>query len=205
MNNIKTKKDEPVVHNPKIKKGDLIVISAPSGTGKTTIVKEVLKKFPQLVFSISATTRRKRENEIQGKDYFFLSEKEFRKRIEQNEFIEWEEVYDGCFYGTLRSFFDENVALGKKILMDVDVKGALSIKRIFPEAILVYIVPPDRDELVKRLTKRNTEDDESLKKRIERAEMELNQQDKFDHTVMNEELDKAIEDTKVLIGNLIKE
>ena len=193
------------MNNSSIKRGKLIVVSAPSGTGKTTIVKEVLKEFPDLIFSVSATTRKKRENEIDGRDYFFLTEEEFRKRIENNDFIEWEEVYDGCFYGTLKSYIEENIASGKKVLMDLDVKGALSIKRIYPEAILIYIVPPDRQELVKRLTKRNTEDQESLMKRIHRAEMELDQKDKFDMTVMNVELDKAIADTKDLIRKLTKE
>jgi guanylate kinase len=165
----------------------------------------VLKAFPELVFSVSATTRKKRDNETDGKDYFFLTEEEFKKRIKNNDFLEWEEVYDGCFYGTLKSYIEESIAEGKKILMDLDVKGALSIKRIYPEAILIYIVPPDREELIKRLTKRNTEDQESLKKRIHRAEMELDQKDKFDHTIMNVELDKAIADTKDLIRKLTKE
>ncbi len=181
------------------------MVSAPSGTGKTTIVKEVLKEFPDLAFSVSATTREKRENEVDGKDYFFISEQEFRNMIKNNEFVEWEEVYQGCFYGTPKSFIEENIASGKKILLDLDVKGALSIKRIYPEAILIYIVPPDRDELVKRLTKRNTENEESLKKRIHRAEMELEQRIYFDETILNGELQKAIADTKDLIRKITKE
>jgi guanylate kinase len=189
---------------PEINSGSLITISAPSGSGKTTIVKEILKEFPGLVFSISATTRKKRGNETDGKDYFFLSEEEFKRRIENEEFVEWEEVY-GCYYGTFKRFIEDNIKAGKKVLLEVDVKGALSIKKIYPEAILIYIVPPDMDELVNRLKKRNTEDEESLQKRIERAEMELSHTEDFDYLVENKDLDKAVADTKSLIRKIIKE
>jgi guanylate kinase len=192
------------LNKPEIKPGSLITVSAPSGSGKTTIVKEVLKEFPDLVFSISATTRKKRGNETDGKDYFFLSEEEFKSRIENNEFVEWEEVY-GCYYGTFKSFIEDNIKSGKKVLLEVDVKGALSIKEIYPEAILIYIVPPDMNELVNRLKKRNTEDEESLQKRIERAKMELSHTDDFDYLVENKDLDKAVADTKSLIRKIIKE
>lgn len=189
----------------KVKTGNLIAVSAPSGSGKTTIVKEVLKEFPQLVFSVSATTRKRREGETDGKDYFFLSSEEFREKIENDEFVEWEQVYDGCYYGTFRSFLDDNLAAGRQVLMDVDVKGALSINRIYPDAILIYIVPPDIDELVNRLKKRKTEDEESLKKRIERAKMELSLKEHFDYTVLNDNLEHAVTEIKSLIKKIIKE
>ncbi len=119
-------------------KGELIVFSAPSGAGKTTIVKEILREFPQIIFSISATTRPKRETEIDGIEYFFLTESDFKKKIENDEFIEWEKFYD-YYYGTLKSFITANIEAGKAVLLELDVKGALTIKRLYPYAHLIYI------------------------------------------------------------------
>jgi guanylate kinase len=154
------------------RKGRIIAISAPSGSGKTTIVRKVLKDIPELVFSVSATTRKRRKEEKEGADYYFISENEFKKKIDNNEFIEWEKFYD-YYYGTYKNIIDNAVSDGKTIILEVDVKGALSLKKIYPDAVLIYIVPPSFDELVNRLVKRKTEDEADLQKRIDRAKMEL--------------------------------
>lgn len=184
--------------------GNIIVISAPSGAGKTTIIKQILKEFPRIVFSVSATTRKKRGDERDGVDYFFLSKEEFEEKIKNEEFVEWEKVYD-YYYGTLKSFIDTNVESGKSVLLEVEVKGALSIKEKYPEAKLIYIIPPSFEELVKRLKNRKTENDEDLKKRLERAKMELSLRDKFDYFVENLDLNKAVTETRKLINKIIKE
>ena len=184
------------------KKGAIIVISAPSGTGKTSIVKRIINEIPDLVFSVSATTRKKRENEKNGIDYYFISEKEFQEKIEKNEFVEWEKVYD-YYYGTFKSIIEDNINKGKSVIMEVDVKGALSIKKIYPEANLIYVIPPSQDELIRRLKNRKTENDTDLRKRLERAIMELSIKDKFDYFVVNKDLEKAISDTKSLINNIL--
>jgi guanylate kinase len=185
-------------------KGKIIVFSAPSGGGKTTIVKEILKKFPEFIFSISATTRPKRKQETEGVEYFFISEKEFKKKIENNEFIEWEKFYD-YYYGTYKSFIEENIDSGKPVLLELDVKGALTIKRLYPYAHLIYISPPSFEELVKRLKQRQTENESDFMKRVDRAKMELSLKDKFDYVIENKELDKAIAEAKSLVNNLLKE
>ena len=187
------------------KRGAIIAISAPSGTGKTSIVKRIINEIPGLVFSVSATTRKKRENEKNGVDYFFISEEEFQDKIKNKEFVEWEKVYD-YYYGTFKSVIEENISIGKSVILEVDVKGALSIKKIYPESNLIYVIPPSHDELIRRLKNRKTENDADIKKRLERAIMELSIKDKFDYFVTNEDLDKAISDTKSLINKiLIKE
>jgi guanylate kinase len=188
----------------KNKKKKIIVFSAPSGGGKTTIVKEILKKFPEIVFSISATTRPKRKMEKEGLEYFFISEVEFLKKIENNEFIEWEKFYD-YYYGTYKSFIDENIDSGKPVLLELDVKGALTIKRLYPYAHLVYISPPSFEELVRRLRQRQTESEPDFIKRIERAKMELSLKDKFDYVIENIELETAIAEAKSLVRKILKE
>ena len=185
-----------------IKKGKIFVISAPSGTGKTTIVRRILSDYPELVFSVSATTRKKRNHEVDGVDYFFISEEEFKKKIQNSEFVEWELFYD-YYYGTFRNFIDNCINVGKSVILEVDVHGAVEIKRIYPDAILIYIAPPSLDELLIRLKKRQTENEEELKKRIERAKMELSHKDKFDYFIINNDLDTAIHEIKVLIGKII--
>ncbi len=185
-------------------KGILFIVSAPSGTGKTTIVRRILKEFPEIVFSVSATTRKKRHNEKEGVDYFFLTEDEFRNKIEAGEFAEWEKFYD-YYYGTFRNYIDKNLQNGSSVLLEIDVKGALKLKECYPDAVLIFIVPPSFDELVNRLKNRRTEDEIDLKKRIERAELELRLKDKFDYFVHNVEIEKAVSDVKSLIENIIKE
>lgn len=189
-----------------MKKGKrkLIVISAPSGAGKTTIVKEILKEFPRLIFSVSATTRPKRETEKDGVEYYFLTENEFRKKIDNDEFIEWEKFYD-YYYGTYKSVIDENIRAGRPVLLELDVKGALSIKRLYPDAQLIYISPPSFEELVERLRKRKTENESDFRKRVERAKMELSLKDKFDFIIENTELEKAIKEAKSLVSKILKE
>jgi guanylate kinase len=183
--------------------GKLIVFSAPSGAGKTTIVKEILKYFPQIIFSISATTRPKRETERDGIEYFFLTEVEFRKKIENDDFIEWEKFYD-YYYGTIKSFISGNIAAGKPVLLELDVKGALTIKRLYPYAHLIYISPPSFEELVNRLRQRNTESESDFLKRIDRAKMELSLKDQFDYIIENKELKTAINEAKILANKILK-
>ncbi len=183
------------------KKGKLFVFAAPSGSGKTTIVKSVLNKFSGFVFSISATTRKKRSSETDGVDYYFLTEEEFKRKIDNDEFVEWERFYD-YYYGTLKTFVDRNIEKGFSVLFDIDVKGALSIKHKYPDAVLFFVMPPSFDELKNRLIKRNTESSEDLQKRIDRAEMEMSFAEKkeFDYKIVNDDLEK----TKLLVEEIIK-
>ena len=184
--------------------GKLIVFSAASGAGKTTIVKEILKSFPHIVFSISATTRPKREIETDGVEYYFLSEMEFKKRIENDEFVEWEKFYD-YYYGTLKSYVTGNIESGKPVLLELDVKWALTIKRLYPYAHLVYISPPSFEELVNRLRQRQTESESDFIKRIARAKMELSLKDQFDYIIENTELETAVKEAKSLVEKILKE
>jgi len=181
-----------------VNKAQLFVFSAPSGSGKTTILKEILKCFPDFVFSISATTRKRRSTEKNGIDYFFISEEEFKNKIDNGEFVEWEKFYD-YYYGTLKQLVDNNIAKGLCTVFEVDVKGALNIKKAYPNSVLIFIVPPSIGELRKRLIERNTETDEDLKKRIERAEMELGFKDSFDYVVSNIDLELAKKEVKKII------
>ena len=181
------------------KKGKLFVFSAPSGTGKTTIIKDVLEKHPKLSFSISATTRNKRPFEIDGVDYFFLNVDSFKEKVENEEFLEWGKFF-GYYYGTLKHLVFEKINVGNSIVLEVDVKGALNIKKVYPDSVLIFISPPSIEELKKRLHNRKTESDEDFKKRIERAEMELKYKDKFDYNVYNYNLD----DAKIQVNEIIK-
>jgi len=176
-----------------------IAFSAPSGAGKTTIVKKLAQKYPdQLVISISATTRPKRPGEQEGVDYYFLSEEEFKRAIAEGRFLEYEQVH-GNYYGTLLDKVKGHTEQGKTVLFDIDVKGAQSVKRHFPEAILNFIKPPNKDELVRRLKMRKSEDEATIKKRLERLDFEYEQARFFDHTVVNDQLDEAIRQIEQLI------
>lgn len=177
----------------------LIVISAPSGCGKTTIARELLRRHPETQFSVSATTRPKRPQEVYGKDYFFLTKEEFQQKITHDELVEWEQLYDYC-YGTLKSEVEKTLRDGKSMLFDVDVKGALSIKKKYPEAVLIFIKPPSMDTLRERLSKRKTESAESLKKRLERVPMELEQEKFFDYSVVNDDVTRAVEEVERIVG-----
>mgnify|MGYP005840204975 CR=1 FL=1 len=187
-----------------MKKNKLFVFSAPSGSGKTTIVREILKIFPELVFSISSTTRKKRKKEIDVKYYFFISEEEFEKKILNNEFIEWEKFYD-YYYGTLVEFIESQLQNSKSVVLEVDVKGALSIKKSYPQSVLIFIMPPSLEELKKRLLQRQTESHEDFLKRIHRAEMELSYKDKFDYIIVNDSLERAKNEVVEIIKNEINQ
>lgn len=183
-----------------------VVICAPSGAGKTTIIKEILKIFPFFSFSVSATTRKMRKGEQNGKDYYFISKQDFEDKIRKNEFIEWETVY-GDFYGTLKSEIDRSINDGKDLILEVEVLGAISIKKLYPEAITVFIEAP-KNELIERLKKRNTESEEELHRRIERMEMEFEMKNRFDHVIKNETgtdgVKKSVEQLKKILDKLIK-
>jgi guanylate kinase len=173
-------------------KGKLVIISAPSGAGKSTIVKHLLENDIDLEFSISATTRAPRGEEKNGKEYYFLSVKEFRSKIRKSEFIEWEEVYKGQLYGTLKSEIKRIWENGNHVLFDVDVKGGINLKNIFKhEAISIFIMPPSIKELKKRLIKRGTDDAEKIKIRIAKAVEEMKLADQFDNIVINDYLEQA--------------
>ena len=183
-------------------KSRLFVFSAPSGSGKTTIVKDVLKNYPDFVFSISVTTRAIRPAETDSIDYFFVNEKEFQNKIDAGVFIEWEKVYE-YYYGTLKSQIDNNIEMGLNTVFEVDVNGAFKIKEYYDKSILIFIAPPGIEELKKRLINRNTETDEDLKMRIERAEMELSVKNKFDYIVSNIDLEEAKKRVKQIIDKEI--
>jgi guanylate kinase len=184
-------------------KGKIIVISSPSGGGKTSIVRRILTEFPEIIFSVSATTRPKRPDEKDGVHYFFLTEEQFLQKIRNDEFIEWERFYD-YYYGTLKSFVLDNIQNGKSVLLEIDVKGALAVKKIFPDAILIFIDVPSFEELVNRLKNRKTETEQDLQKRIERAKMELSYKDKFDYIFVNKDLEEVTSQIKSLLKNILK-
>ena len=188
-----------------MKNGKLIVFSAPSGSGKTTIVRHLLKQPDlNLEFSISATSREKRGEEIDGKDYYFLSAKAFKKKIKNAEFLEWEEVYRDNFYGTLKTEVERIWALGKHVIFDIDVSGGLRIKRKFPEETLaVFVKPPSIDELKIRLKKRKTESDDKINMRIAKASAELATAPLFDVIIENDDLEKALTEAHDLVEEFI--
>jgi guanylate kinase len=184
--------------------GKLVIISAPSGAGKTTIVKHLLDSGLNLSFSVSATTRPIRGNEKDGEDYFFLTVQEFKKKIENNEFVEWEEVYKDLFYGTLRSELDRIWEQGSNVLFDVDVKGGINLKNKFgTNAIAIFIMPPSVIELENRLVKRATDTIDKIRIRVEKAKDELKLANQFDEVIVNHQLDKAKEETLKMVSSFL--
>ncbi len=182
----------------------LIIFTAPSGAGKTTIVRHLLKTLDYISFSTSATTRDKRPHETNGKDYYFISHEEFKQKIADDEFLEWEEVYENQFYGTLKKEVKRIWAEDKQVIFDIDVKGAESIKKAYPEKTLaVFVKPPSKEVLFDRLRKRKTETEASLKKRFARAERELAYEDKFDTVLLNDVLEEALEDAEEIVKNFV--
>ena len=182
--------------------GKLIIISAPSGSGKTTIVKRLLDSGLHLSFSISVTTRQKRETERHGIDYFFTSAAEFRELINNDELVEWQEVYKDLYYGTLKSELERIWKLGKHVLFEVDAMGGLNLKNIFGDAALaIFIMPPSIDELEKRLRNRGSDDKDKIKMRLDKAAEEITLAEKFDRIIINDELEKAVSDTFNLIAD----
>jgi len=186
--------------------GKLIVFSAPSGSGKTTIVRHLLDQTDlNLEFSISATSRNKRGDEIEAEDYYFLSSDEFKKKIKSGEFLEWEEVYRDNFYGTLKSEVERIWGLGKHVIFDIDVSGGLRIKRKFPnETLAVFVKPPSIDELKIRLKKRKTEDDDKINMRIAKASAELATAPLFDVIIENDYLDRALNEAYHIVSKFIR-
>ena len=185
--------------------GKLVIISEPSGAGKTTIVKHLLASGLNLSFSISATTRTIRGNETDGEDYFFLTVEEFKRKIANNEFVEWEEVYKDLFYGTLISEMERIWANGNHVLFDVDVKGGINLKNKFgTNAIAIFIMPPSVEELEKRLIKRATDAPEKIKIRIEKAKEELKLVDQFDNIIVNHHLDIAKEEAEQVVSSFLE-
>ncbi len=187
------------------KQGKLIVFSAPSGSGKTTIVRHLLNiENLNLEFSISATSREKRGNEVNGKDYYFLSAKEFKNKIKNEEFLEWEEVYRDNFYGTLKTEVERIWAMGKHVIFDIDVSGGLRIKRKFPEQTLaIFVKPPSIDELKIRLKKRKTESPEKISMRVAKASAELATAPLFDEIIINDTLEHALAEAETLVSNFV--
>ncbi len=182
----------------------LIIFTAPSGAGKTTIVKYLLNKIDSLAFSVSATTRDRRPNEIDGESYYFMTPGEFRQKVEEDAFVEWEEVYHDQFYGTLKSEVERLWAEQKNIIFDIDVQGALSIKKTYPkESMAIFVKPPSRETLFERLKGRQTESPESLKKRIEKAALELDFEKKFDAVLINDNLEQTLETAEKMIFDFI--
>lgn len=186
-------------------KGKIIILSAPSGTGKSTIISHLMEDADlRLGFSVSATSRSPRGTEKDGKDYFFLSEEEFQRRIDRGEFVEWEEVYAGTRYGTLESEVERVTSSGHNLIMDVDVKGALNIKKRFGhDAIAIFIMPPDIATLENRLRQRATDAEDKILRRLEKAEYEMTFAPQFDTIVVNDCLDKAVDDVRDNIKRFI--
>jgi len=184
-------------------KGKLIIISAPSGAGKTSIIKHLMNSELNPAFSVSATSRKPRHNEKHGVDYYFIEHNEFMQKVNNNEFIEWEEVYEGVCYGTLKSEIERLTAEGRNVIFDVDVIGGLNIKKIYGnQSFSLFIKPPSVEELKKRLTLRNTDSSETIEKRISKAEYELTFANQFDAVVVNDELEKAcIEALEIIMNN----
>lgn len=187
-------------------KGKAIIFSAPSGAGKTTIVRHLLQMQElNLSFSISATTRAKRDYEVDGKDYHFIDVATFKQKIEQNEFIEWEEVYKNQFYGTLRSEIENIWKQGKHVIFDVDVVGGLNLKKFFGEqAIAIFVKPPSIEALEQRLRNRSTETPEKIEMRISKAQHELSFESKFDKVLVNDTLEHALENAKLYVQQFLQ-
>lgn len=186
--------------------GKLIIFSAPSGSGKTTIVRHLLAQEEfNLEFSISATSRPKRGNEMDGTDYYFISTEEFKEHIKNGDFLEWEEVYRDSFYGTLKSEVSRIWKAGKHVIFDIDVVGGLDIKNIYPDRTLaVFVEPPNIEELKIRLKKRGTESDEKISMRVAKASVEMATAPQFDHIIVNNELEVALKEAEDLVRDFLK-
>lgn len=185
-------------------KGKMFIFTAPSGAGKTTIVRHLLNTYHFLEFSVSATTRAMRDHEVDGKDYYFLTPEEFRRKVSEGEFIEWEEVYDDQYYGTLRSEVDRLWEEGYTIVFDIEVKGATNIKKIYGDQCqAIFIKPPSIEILIERLTNRKTESESSLRKRIARVKREMTYQDTFDKVLVNDLLQVALKEAEFIVETFI--
>ena len=187
-------------------KGKLIIFSAPSGAGKTTIVKLLLEKLSELEFSISACSRAKRAEEKDSRDYYFLCVEEFKSKLENDEFLEWEEVYKDHFYGTLKSEIQRIWDKGKHVIFDVDVIGGLNIKKFYGEkALSIFVQPPSLTHLKERLKGRSTDTDENIETRLDKAEEEMQYAKQFDKILINDELEKAVEEAADLVKDFLEQ
>jgi guanylate kinase len=183
----------------------ILIITAPSGAGKTSITHHLMQRFPQLSFSVSAATRQPRGAEKNGEDYYFMSMDEFKQKIQHNEFVEWEMVYEGKYYGTLKSELERIWKENKIPVLDIDVQGAIHVKQQYPETSLtLFIEPPSVDELKKRLQSRGTESEESLAARVNKASFELSFKDQFDKLILNDNLAHACAEARLIVEELIK-
>ena len=182
----------------------IIIITAPSGAGKTSITKQLMKHFPQLAFSISAATRAQRKHEQNGVDYHFMSIEEFQQKIHENAFMEWEMVYEGNYYGTLKSEMERIWSNGQIPVLDIDVKGAIHVQDLYPKQILtIFIEPPSIDELKRRLESRGTETADSLQARISKASYEISFKHSFQHVIVNDDLPKAVAEAIRITGEFL--
>lgn len=172
--------------------GCLFIVSAPSGAGKSTLCQAARKRFPDLVYSISATTRRPRPGEEDGVDYFFISRAEFENRIQQGDWVEWAEVY-GHYYGTSAEFLHQQLSAGRRVLLDIDVAGTKQILKRFPDSVTIFIMPPSLEALRQRLKKRGADDAQTIEKRLVAAEQEMARRDLYRHIIVNDQLDTAVE------------
>ena len=186
--------------------GKLVIFSAPSGSGKTTIVRHLLKAFPnQLGFSVSATSRPKRGIEESGKDYHYLSAEEFKKKVDAGDFLEWEEVYSGVCYGTLKSEVESVWSKGRAVIFDIDVEGGLNLKNQFKEkALAVFVMPPSIKILEERLNSRSTDSSESIARRVAKAEAEIKTAELFDTSILNEDLERALKKAEKIVRDFLK-
>lgn len=188
------------------KKGKILVLVAPSGGGKTTMARRILDDFDQIRFSVSATTRAPRKGEKDGVNYHYISKEEFKEKIDNGDFLEWEEVYDGTLYGTLRKNVEKELEKGYFILLDIDVLGALNVKKIFEkDALAIFLQPPSIEILKERLQKRATDAQQDIQTRLERAKKEMAYANRFDHIIINDDLETAYSQIKKLVTNFIKQ
>ncbi len=186
-------------------KGKLVIFSAPSGSGKTTIVRQLLNKGFNLEFSISACSREKRGTESHGVDYYFLTADDFRTKVENDEFLEWEEVYADHYYGTLKSEVERIRNAGNNVIFDIDVVGGVNLKKQFgDDALAIFVQPPSKEELERRLRSRNTDSDEKIKRRLDKADFELSFADKFDVVVVNDNLEQAVKDAEHALNSFLE-
>ena len=180
--------------------GKIIIFTAPSGSGKTTIVRHLLQKYDKLGFSVSATNRPARKKEVDGKDYYFLTPEKFQLKVEEGAFVEWEEVYPGKFYGTLKSEIQRIWSRGKHVVFDIEVKGATNIKKLYPKnSMAIFVRPPSISELSRRLNLRKTETPEMLKRRLDRAIEEMTYENTFDYILVNDLLEVALEEAEQFV------
>ncbi len=184
----------------------IIILTAPSGSGKTSIARYLLQAFNNLAFSVSAATRKAREGEVNGKDYYFMSEDEFKTHIKNNDFIEWEMVYEGKYYGTLKTELERIWSIGKVPILDIDVHGGIHVQKEYPiNTLSLFVKPPSVEELQKRLESRGTETAESISTRVSKASYELSFADQFDHVIVNDDLDKACKEAEKIVGGFLND